>query len=151
MSKTLKHLRKNMLLKGQGPLERPNMRSRWPQDGLKSGYVELRSAKMCIRGLKMGKISDTMKQDGAKMRKMRDVSSVFDPDRRYEGERPANKVASRYVKETPDFGLAQQFPTKASDDLIDDRPLSYCLSGRVEPSFLSSNILSREVTATRSP
>ena len=39
---------------------------------------------MGIRKLKMGKISDRMRQDGAKMRKLKDVSSVFDPDRRYE-------------------------------------------------------------------
>ena len=50
---------------------------------------------MSIRWLKMGKISDKMRQDVAKMRKMKDVSSVFDPDRRYEGERPANNPASR--------------------------------------------------------
>ena len=39
---------------------------------------------MSIRWLKMGKISDKMRQAGAKMRKMKDVSSVFDPDRAYD-------------------------------------------------------------------
>ena len=34
---------------------------------------------MGIRWLKMGKMSDKMRQDGAKMRKMEDVSSVLGP------------------------------------------------------------------------
>ena len=40
---------------------------------------------MGIRWLKMGKISDKMRQDGVKMRKMKDFSSVlaiFGPERR---------------------------------------------------------------------
>ena len=43
----------------------------------------------------MGKISDKMRQDGGKMRKMEDVSSVVDPGRPYEGEHTANNPASR--------------------------------------------------------
>ena len=37
-------------------------------------------AKMDIRWAKMDKISDKMRQDGAKMRKMKDVSSVLGPN-----------------------------------------------------------------------
>ena len=43
----------------------------------------------------MGKISDKMRQDGGKMRKMEDVSSVLGPCRRYEQVRTSNKGASR--------------------------------------------------------
>ena len=50
---------------------------------------------MSIRWLKMGKVSDKMRQDVAKMRKMKDVSSVLGPLRAYDPERPANNPASR--------------------------------------------------------
>ena len=50
---------------------------------------------MSIRRLKMGKMSEQMRQDVAKMRKMRDVSSVLGPGRRYDLERAAHKFASR--------------------------------------------------------
>ena len=50
---------------------------------------------MGIRWIKMGKVSDKMRHDVAKMRKMRDVSSVLGPLRCYGGERSANKFASR--------------------------------------------------------
>ena len=50
---------------------------------------------MSIRRLKMGKISEQMRQDVAKMRKMRDVSSVLGPCRPYGGEQAANKFAGR--------------------------------------------------------
>ena len=43
----------------------------------------------------MGKISDKMRQDGGKMRKMEDVSSVLGPCRRYDPEQAANNPASR--------------------------------------------------------
>ena len=50
---------------------------------------------MGISWLKKGKMSDKMRQDGAKMRKMKDVSSVLGPPRRYEGVQLANSRASR--------------------------------------------------------
>ena len=56
---------------------------------------------MGIRRLKMSKISDKMRQDGGKMRKMEDVSSVLGPCRRYDLEQPANNLASRGPGEVP--------------------------------------------------
>ena len=43
----------------------------------------------------MGKMSDNMRQDVAKMRKMRDVSSVFTPLGGYGTVQAANNPASR--------------------------------------------------------
>ena len=43
-----------------------------------------------ISWLKMDKMSDKMRQDGGKMRKMRDVSSVLGPPGRYESVQAAN-------------------------------------------------------------
>ena len=45
---------------------------------------------MSIRRFKMGLISVRMRQDGGKMRKMKDVSSVLGPPRRHESVRVAN-------------------------------------------------------------
>ena len=45
-----------------------------------------------------------MRQDGAKMRIMKDVSSVLGPWRRYEGEHHANSPASRGPGEVPPLG-----------------------------------------------
>ena len=59
---------------------------------------------MGIRWLKMGKMSDKIMQDGGKMRKMRDVSSVLGPCRAYDPERPANSPASRGPGEVPPLG-----------------------------------------------
>ena len=56
---------------------------------------------MGIRWLKMGKVSDKMRQDGAKMRKVGDVSSVLGPPGRYEGVQLANRRASRGPGEVP--------------------------------------------------
>ena len=50
---------------------------------------------MGIRWAKVDKISDKMRLDGAKMRKMKDVSSVFAPWRAYERRKPANNGESR--------------------------------------------------------
>ena len=69
-------------MKGPGPPERPETRARWPQDGLNVGQVELRLPKISTSWLKMAKMSDKMRQDGGKMRKMKDVSSVLGPPRR---------------------------------------------------------------------
>ena len=50
---------------------------------------------MGIRCAKVDKISDKMRLDGAKMRKMRDVSSVFGPLRGEDPLQAANSPASR--------------------------------------------------------
>ena len=50
---------------------------------------------MSIRWLKMGKLSDKMRQDVAKMRKMTDVSSVLGPSGGYEHQGASNNAASR--------------------------------------------------------
>ena len=52
-------------------------------------------AKMGIRWPKMDKISDKMRQDGAKLRKIKDVSSVFAPWREHDPLQAANNPASR--------------------------------------------------------
>ena len=50
---------------------------------------------MGISWLKKGKMSDKMRQDGAKMRKMKDVSSVLAPSGREGVQGAANKLPSR--------------------------------------------------------
>ena len=52
----------------------------------------------------MRKMSDKMRQDDAKMRKMRDLSSVFRPSKGYEGLRPANSFLGRGAGEVPPLG-----------------------------------------------
>ena len=54
----------------------------------KLGEDELSSAKMGIRWAKTDKVSDKMRLDGAKMRKMQDVSSVLGPLRAYGSRKP---------------------------------------------------------------
>ena len=65
---------------------------------------------MSIRRLKMGKMSEQMRQDVAKMRKMRDVSSVLGPCRRYDREQAANNPASRGPGEVPPLGRVNPSP-----------------------------------------
>ena len=50
---------------------------------------------MGIGSLKMGKIGDKMKQDGAKMRRMKDVSSVLGPLGGHGGLPASNSAAGR--------------------------------------------------------
>ena len=50
---------------------------------------------MGISWLKKGKLSDKMRQDGAKMRTMKDVSSVLGPLRAYESRKTSNSAASQ--------------------------------------------------------
>ena len=50
---------------------------------------------MGIRWIKMGKVSDKMRQDGAKMRKMEDVSSVLGPSGGGEYHQGSNNAAGR--------------------------------------------------------
>ena len=52
-----------------------------------------------ISWLKMDKMSDKMRHDGGKMRKMRDVSSVLSPLRGHGGPQAANNASSRRVGE----------------------------------------------------
>ena len=56
---------------------------------------------MGIRWLKMGKISDRMRQDGAKMRKMAHVPSVFTPSGEHDAVQVANNPASQGPGESP--------------------------------------------------
>ena len=53
------------------------------------------------RQLKMETMSDKMWQDGAKMRKMRDVSSVLRPSGREDLQGTAKKMAPRGPKRVP--------------------------------------------------
>ena len=50
---------------------------------------------MGIRRTKMDKSNDKMRQDSAKMRKMKDVSSVFGPPWEQDPVRAANSLAGR--------------------------------------------------------
>ena len=50
---------------------------------------------MGIRWANIDKISGKMQQDGAKMRKMKDVSSVLGPLRAYESQGFSNSAASQ--------------------------------------------------------
>ena len=59
---------------GGGPKEAKTV-ERWA----KLGSDERSSVKMGIRWLNMGRMSDKMRQDGGKMRKMTDVPSRFAP------------------------------------------------------------------------
>ena len=68
-----------MFLEGPSPPERPNTRPRWPQDASNLVQVELGLPKISTSWAKMAKVSDKMMQDGGKMRKVRDVSSVLGP------------------------------------------------------------------------
>ena len=67
----------------------------------------------------MGKMSEQMRQDVAKMRKMRDVSSVLGPGRRYDLEQPANKFASRGPGEVPPLGGVPPTPRQAQNPYSD--------------------------------
>ena len=58
-----------MVFEDPGFPDRPNMRPRWLQSGLKLGEDELSWVKMRIRALKMGKMSDKMIQDGPRCQK----------------------------------------------------------------------------------
>ena len=62
---------------------------------------------MGLRWLKMDKMTAKIPQDGAKMRKMRDVSSVGAPWRSYDAERAANNAASQGPGEFPPLGWAK--------------------------------------------
>ena len=56
---------------------------------------------MSIRWLKMGKLSDKMRQDVAKMRKMTDVSSVLGPRGGHEARITNNTTVGRGAGESP--------------------------------------------------
>ena len=56
---------------------------------------------MNVRWHKMDKISDKMRQDGAKMRKIKDVSSVLGPSGREDLQGTADKMAPRGPKRVP--------------------------------------------------
>ena len=56
---------------------------------------------MGIRWLKMGKMSDKMRQDGATMRKMKDVSSVLAPSGREDLQGTTSKMTPGGAKRVP--------------------------------------------------
>ena len=59
---------------------------------------------MSVRWLKMDKISDKMRQDGAKMRKMKDVSSISGSSGGHEHQEASNNFPSRGAGEVPPLG-----------------------------------------------
>ena len=59
---------------------------------------------MGISWLKKGKMSDKMRQDGAKMRKMKDVSSVLGPPGGHGRRGGSNRAASRGAGEVSPEG-----------------------------------------------
>ena len=70
----------------------------------------------------MDKISDKMRQDGAKMRKMKDVSSVFAPWRAHDPLPTANSPASRGAGEVPPLGWvipSRRLPSFAYNGFFD--------------------------------
>ena len=68
---------------------------------------------MGISWLHKGKMSDKMRQDGGKMRKMKDVSSVLGPPGRWECVQPANNSAGRGPGEVPPLGWDIPSPPQA--------------------------------------
>ena len=60
--------------------------------------------------LKMAKMSDKMRQDGGKMRKIKDVSSVLGALGGHEGLPASNNAASRGAGEVPPLGWANPSP-----------------------------------------
>ena len=65
---------------------------------------------MGISWLKKGKMSDKMRQDGGKMRKMKDVSSVLGPSGGYEHQGASNSAAGRGAGEVPPLGWVNPRP-----------------------------------------
>ena len=63
----------------------------------------------------MRKMSDKMRQDDAKMRKMRDLSSVFRPSKGYEGLQRANILLGRGAGEVPPLGWVNPSPRPAQN------------------------------------
>ena len=70
---------------------------------------------MGIRWLKMGKVSDKMRQDGGKMPKMKDVSSVLAPSGGHGGFQGSNSAAGRGAGEVPPLGRVNPSPGSASN------------------------------------
>ena len=65
--------------------------------------------------LNMGKMNDKMRQDGAKMRKMKDVSSVLAPPGGEGLHRAANSAAGRGPGEVPPLGRVNLSPGRTSN------------------------------------
>ena len=74
---------------------------------------------MGITWLKMGNTSDKMRQDGAKMRKMKDVSSVLGPVRGEEYLQSANKFSGRGAGEVPPLGWGNPSPQLSQNPYSD--------------------------------
>ena len=78
-----------------------------------------------INWLKMDKMSDKMRQDGGKMRKMKDISSVLGPPRGYGHPGASNNAASRGAGEVPPLGRGIPTPRPPQN------PYSRCFALKV--------------------
>ena len=88
---------------------------------------------MSTRWIKMGMMSDKLKQDGAKMRKMEDVSSVLGPLGGEDLPRPANIPAARGPGEVPPLGWENTSPPQLSN------PNSGALASKISVSLETSS------------
>ena len=70
---------------------------------------------MSTSWLKMDKMSDKMRQDGGKIRKMKGVSSVLGPSRGEDLHRPANSAAGRGPGEVPPLGRVNPSPGRTQN------------------------------------
>ena len=70
---------------------------------------------MSISWLEMDKMSDKMRQGGAKRRKMEDVSSVLGPLGGHEGLPASNSAAGRGPGEVPPLGRVNPPPGRTSN------------------------------------
>ena len=72
---------------------------------------------MGIIWLKMNKMSDTMRRHSGKMRKMKDVLSVFTTLGRYDAGWPANNLVGQGPGEVPPLGRGKPFPASGPKSL----------------------------------
>ena len=91
-------------MKGPDPPERPNTRPRWPQDASNLVQVELGLPKISTSWAKMAKVSDMMTQDGGKIPKMKDVSSISGTSGGEGYHQVSNSAAGRGAGEVPPLG-----------------------------------------------
>ena len=87
-----------------------------------------------ISWLKMDKMSDKMRQDGGKMRKMKDVSSVLGPSGGGGYQGASNNPASRGPGEVPPLGWDIPSPPQPQN------PYSRRFAMKIEVSLETSSI-----------
>ena len=110
MPKTGKTIQKMKVFEGSRPPGEARDEGKMAPRRAQFGPVELRLPKISTSWLKMAKMSDKMRQDGGKMRKMKDVSSVLGPSRGEDLHRPANSGAGRGPGEVPPLGRVNPTP-----------------------------------------